>query len=87
MPERPVRLTFPRAEPYSYDIMADGLQVGKITEGYARWEAWLWCVPGPGFTGYADVPVTRKYLRDLRAELRERVELKGPWWSETAATG
>jgi len=81
MPDRPVRLTFPRCEPYSYSIMADGLQVGKIVEGYAQWEAYLWCEPGSRFTGYADVPVARKYLLDLRETLRERVIRKGPWWT------
>lgn len=81
MPERPVKLTFPRCEPYSYSIMADGQQVGKIIEGYAAWEAYLWCEPGPRFTGYADVPVARERLRDLREALRERVIRKGPWWT------
>ena len=86
MPDRSVKLTFPRSEPYSYSIMAGGRQVGKIVEGFAAWEAYLWCEPGPRFTGYADVPVVRERLGDLREALRERVECKGPWWSETAAT-
>ena len=81
MKDRPVKLTFPRCEPYSYSIMAGGQQVGKIVAGFADWEAWLWCEPGPRFTGYADAPVRKRYLRDLRDELRERVELKGPWWT------
>ena len=79
--ERPVRLTFPRSEPYGYRIMAGGEQVGKIVEGYEAWEAYLWCEPGPRFTGYADVPVHRVRLGDLREALRERVALKGPWWT------
>ena len=81
MPDRPVKLTFPRAEPYGYNIMAGGRQVGKIVEGYADWEAYLWCEPGPRFTGYADLPVVRPRLAEVREALRERVAEKGPWWT------
>jgi len=80
-PERPVRLTFPRCEPYSYSIMADGQQVGKIVEAFANWEGWLWCVPGPRFTGYAGPPVVRARLGEVREALRERVAERGPWWT------
>lgn len=77
-----MKLTFPRSEPYSYRIMAGGLQVGTVVEGYKGWVAWLWCEPGPRFSGYADVPVSRPRLGEVRDALRERVEMKGPWWSQ-----
>jgi hypothetical protein len=45
--------------------MAGGRQVGKIVEGFAAWEAYLWCEPKLG---------------EVRKSLRERVEQRGPWW-------
>lgn len=86
-PDRPIRLTFPSNDIGWALILADGLKVGHCVAGFSSWTAYLWCKPGDNFTGYGDVPVSRPRLADLRAELRERVENKGPWWSETAATG
>ena len=91
--KRPCRLTpstasFPRLGPCQVcGVLADGVKVGHIQRGNRCWEARLWNEAGNREGGYADAPVVREYLRELRAELRERVELKGPWWSETAATG
>ncbi len=84
-PDRPVRLTFPSTDQGWAAILADGVKVGHICRGNRCWEARLWNEAGNREGGYADAPVVREYLRELRADLRERVELKGPWW--TPATG
>ena len=85
-PDRPVRLTFPSNDQGWVSIRADGVRVGHIRRGNRRWEAYLWNEAGNRHGGYADAPAVREYLRELRDELRERVELKGPWWAEAAAT-
>ena len=81
MPERPVKLTFPSDDQGWASILADGVKVGHIMRGNRCWQARLWNEAGWLEGGYADAPVVREYLRELRADLRERVELKGPWWS------
>ena len=78
-PESPVKLTFPSNDSGWAAIMADGVQVGYIRRD-GRWRAFLWNEAGNRHGGYADAPVAGERLADLRAELRERVELKGPWW-------
>ena len=80
-PDRPVRLTFPSYDIGAARIMAGDLQVGHVWRGDRCWTAWLWNETGNRQGGHADAPVTREYLRELRARLRERVELNGPWWS------
>lgn len=81
MADRPVKLTFPRNDQGWASILADGVTVGHVERGNRCWHARLWNEPGNRNGGYADAPVVREYLRELRAELRERVELKGPWWT------
>ena len=80
-PERPAKLTFPSYDVGFARIDADGIQVGYIVAGFSDWTAHLWNEAGNRHGGHADAPVTRRRLRDLRADLRERVELKGPWWT------
>ena len=87
MPDRPVRLTFPSYDIGSARIMAGDLQVGHVLGEYWCWRAWLWPVADDfGFPDSTE-QVTGRRLADVREKLRERVELKGAWWSETAATG
>jgi hypothetical protein len=79
-PDRPVRLTFPSNDIGYARIMADGLQVGNALKGTRLWRAFLWAHAEDRHGGYADAPVTGERLSDIRTELRERVEMKGPWW-------
>ena len=79
-PERPVNLTFPANDIGWVRIMAGGVQVCYIRRD-GRWRAFLWNEAGNRHGGYADAPVTGETLGDLRAELRGRVALKGPWWT------
>ena len=81
MPDRPVRLTFPATDTGWGSIRADGVRVGHIKRGNRCWQAFLWNEPENRSGGYADAPVVREYVRELRAELRERVASKGPWWT------
>ena len=84
-PERPVRLTFPPYGQGAAYIIADGLhEVGHILGDFTGWRAWLW--PEPDLKPYGIIPeamesVWCKTLREVRAVLRERVAVKGPWWS------
>lgn len=80
-PDRPVRLTFPSNDIGYTRIMADGIQVGNAIRGSRCWRAFLWSHADDRHGGYADAPVTGERLGDLRDELRERVELKGAWWT------
>ena len=79
----PVRLTFPSYDLGAADIMASGKNAGIcLDEGQGRWRAYLYPVLSSSrlrVTGCGEV--TERTLRDLRRVLRERVELKGPWWS------
>ena len=86
-PDRPVRLTFPSYDIGAARIMAGDLQVGHVLGEYWCWRAWLWPVADEFITGPSGGQVTGKRLADVRVLVRERFELKGPWWSETAATG
>ena len=80
-PERPVRLTFPSNDIGWKRIDVDGVTVGHVERGNRCWQARLWVEAGNRGGGSADAPVVREYLRELRDELRERVALKGPWWT------
>jgi len=79
--DRPVRLTFPAREPGARKIMADGLQVGHMLAGHTgKWTAYLWavrCDPHMGMAG----EVKAGSMAEARAEVRERVEREGPWWT------
>jgi hypothetical protein len=79
--DRPVPLTFPSVDQGWVHILANGVQVGHVRKGYRNWEAWLWNESGNREGGYAAAPVLRERLGDVRAELRERLEAKGPWWT------
>lgn len=85
--DRPVKLTFPSYDIGSARIMAGDLQVGHVLGEYWCWRAWLWPTADDFGCAYSGEQVTGRRLADVREKLRERVELKGPWWSETAATG
>ena len=80
-PERPVKLTFPSNDIGWKRIDVDGVTVGHVKRSNRCWQARLWVEAGNRNGGYADAPVVREYLRELRDELRERVALKGPWWT------
>lgn len=77
----PVRLTFPACGEGGACILADGVRVGHVHRGSnGRWAAVLWNQAGSRDGGFADAPVVRPRLRDMRAYLRGRVEQRGPWW-------
>ena len=81
-PDRPAKLTVPGVDHGWAHVLADGIQVGHVRKGLnGRWEAWLWNKAGNREGGYAAAPVVLPRLGEVRAELRERIELKGPWWS------
>ena len=87
MPDRPVRLTFPSYDIGSARIMAGDLQVGTVLGEYRGHRAYLWPVADDFAGQLSGEQVTGRRLADVREKLRERVEAKGPWWSETAAAG
>lgn len=78
----PVRLTFPVVEPGLARIVADGKQqVGFVLAEFYCHRAVLWETADVRPPNMQDMEtVTGKKLGDLRRVLRERVELKGPWW-------
>ena len=86
-PDRPVRLTFPSYDIGSARIMAGDLQVGTVLGEYRGHRAYLWPVADDFAGQLSGEQVTGRRLADVREKLRERVEAKGPWWSETAAAG
>ena len=83
MGERAVRLTFPAYDIGAADIMTGGKNAGIcLDEGRGAWRAYLY----PELTDRRiRVPgceeVTGRTLGELRRALRERVDLKGPWWT------
>lgn len=86
-PSRTYELVLSPVEPGNRRIVVDGQQTGHaLTEWDERdhwngaWRAYLWSSPGGPDAGCS---VTRKFLRlrELRAELKRRLEAEGPWWS------
>lgn len=79
---KPVRLTVASYDEGTADIFANGKRVGiALDEGRGTWRAYLY----PVATDRRVRPegceeVTAGKLGELRDMLRERVELKGPWW-------
>lgn len=79
----PVRLTFPAYDVGAADILASGRHIGMALDEGGRWRAWLYAVaqdrrmPRPEKCE----EVTARTLKELRRDLRERVELKGSWWA------
>lgn len=80
---RPVRLTVASYDEGTADIFAGGRRVGiAIDEGRGTWRAYLYPVATDRRVRPADCEeVTGRTLGELRRVLRERVELKGPWWT------
>jgi hypothetical protein len=78
---RPVRLTFPAYGENTTDILANGERVGIVVAGYRSWVAYLYRTRGAArIREGGEEEVAERRLADLRRVLRERVELKGPWW-------
>lgn len=76
-----MRLTLPSIGYGTCQIRVDGRQVGHVLGRYWDWQAFLW--PTPDVRPYpCDRTVERPRLRDLRAELRRRLDEDGPWWTE-----
>lgn len=80
-PEPPVRLTCPSNDTGYARILADGVQVGYVRRTHRAWEARLFAEAENRHGGWADAPVTRPTLREMREALRERVAEKGAWWT------
>lgn len=80
---KPVRLTVASCDYGMADIFANGKRVGiAIDEGRGTWRAYLYPVATDRRVRPADCEeVTGRTLGELRRVLRERVELKGPWWT------
>ena len=76
------RLTFPAYDLGAADIMAGGKQVGIcLDEGRGRWRAYLYAAAtGRRVRLGGEEEVTGRTLGEIRQVLRERVDLKGPWW-------
>ena len=83
MTENPVRLAFPAYDIGAADILAAGKHVGMALDEGGRWRAWLYPAAQDRRTPRPEKceEVTGRTLGDLRRELRERFELKGPWWT------
>jgi hypothetical protein len=84
MADRPVRITFPSYDIGAADILADGKHAGICLDEGRRWRAYLYAAAqdrrAPRPVGCEEV--TRRTLSDLRRDLRERLVLKGPWWTD-----
>jgi hypothetical protein len=79
---RPVRLTFPSYDIGGTDIIAAEKRVGFTLANFKGWTAYLFPVATDRRVRPADCEeVTGRTLGELRRVLRERVELKGPWWT------
>jgi hypothetical protein len=77
----PVRVTFPAYDVGGTDILVGGMRAGICLADFRGWKAYLY----PELTTrrirvLGCEEVTARTLGELRRELRERVELKGPWW-------
>ena len=82
---KPVRLTFPSYDFGGARIIADGKhEVGRVLAEFTGWRAFLWpeANPVPGRFNPHDVEdLWRLTLREVREALRERVAVKGGWWT------
>lgn len=82
MADRAVRLTFPSYGAGMTDILADGRWAGIALAEFRDWRAYLYpAAQDWRFRPEGCEEVTGRRLRDLRRELRERLTLKGPWWT------
>lgn len=76
-----VRLRLPSYDTGAADILSGGKQVGIALAKFKGWRAYLYPVATDRRIRTGDCEeVTGRTLRELRRVLRERVELKGPWW-------
>lgn len=77
---KPVRITFPSYDIGAADILCAGKRVGFCLAEFKNWRAFLFPVAGRHRPEGCE-EITGRTLGELRKVLRERVELKGPWWS------
>jgi hypothetical protein len=77
-----LRLTFPSYDIGAADIKAGGKWAGIcLDEGGGYWRAYLYrALTDRRVRLGGEEEVTAETLVELRRVLRERVELKGPWW-------
>ncbi len=76
-----VRLTFPSYDIGSADILAGGKRAGIVLAEFYCWRAYLYpALSDRRIRLTGEEEVTGRTLGELRRALRERVELKGPWW-------
>jgi hypothetical protein len=79
---KPARITFPGYDIGAADITWKGKRVGFCLAEFYCWRAYLFTEATGKRTRPADCEeVTARTLTELRRVLRERVELKGPWWT------
>ena len=77
-----VRLTFPSYDVGSTDILVGGKRAGIILAESRCWRAYLYAaLTDRRIRLGGEEEVTARTLAELRRVLRERVELKGPWWT------
>jgi hypothetical protein len=81
-----VKLTMPAVDRGSCDIRVDGVKVGWAYTIWDDRDHWQGSWEARLLADVTDRDVTaaivnRFRLRDLRAELRRRLEVDGPWWS------
>jgi hypothetical protein len=79
---KPVLITFPSYDIGAADIKVGGKHAGIILGEFDRWRAYLYPVLTSSRIWLEKdcEEVTAGSLTELRRVLRERVELKGPWW-------
>lgn len=82
VPDRPGRLTVVPVEPGFAEINADGLCVGvAFADFYMRWTVRLFAAPFQRQTNAVE-PYIKLSLRAVRADVRERLEREGAWWTD-----
>ena len=80
---KPVLITFPPYDIGTTDILCRGKRVGiAVAEFGGHWRAYLFAeATGRRIREGGEEEVTARTLTELRRVLRERVELKGAWWT------
>jgi hypothetical protein len=79
---KPVRITFPSYDIGSADIMVTGKRAGICLAEFYCWRAYLYGTLTDRRSRTSECEeVTARTLGELRRVLRERVALKGPWWT------
>ena len=78
----PVLITFPPYDTGTTDIRSGGKRVGIAIAEFKDWRAYLFPEATDRRMRPADCEeVMARTLTELRRVLRERVELKGIWWT------